>query len=93
MSDENENRKQDGRGVTQENEGGHRSQSQAEATESEDFSAQVEINLNPDFFVEFQLSVVEKKYSKQEMQDLLYEILPSIVAEDDILGVQLMPWN
>ena len=48
--------------------------------------------MNPDFFVEFQLSVVEKKYSKQEMQDLLYEILPTIVSEDDILGVQLMPW-
>ena len=60
----------------------------------EDFSAsrQTEVNLNPDFFVQFQLSSVERRYNRQEMQDLLYDLLPSIVPEKNILGVQLLPW-
>ena len=63
-----------------------------ESSEGKSASRQVEVNLNPDFFVEFQLSSIEKRYNRQEMQDLLYDLLPSIVPEKNILGVQLLPW-
>ena len=51
-----------------------------------------EVNLNPSFLVEFQLSLLEKKYEKKEIQEILHEQLSTIVPEKCILGFQLIPW-
>ena len=50
-----------------------------------------ELNLNPSFFVEFQLSVLEKRFDKKELRDLIHDQLTPIVDQKDILGIQLHP--
>ena len=49
-----------------------------------------EINLNPDLMVEFNISVLEKRMSSQELMDEMYECLIKVVSEDDISG--MYPW-
>ena len=58
---------------------------------SEPDDAANDINLNPSFLVEFQLSLLEKKYEKTEIQEILHEQLQLVVPEKKILGVQLIP--
>ena len=50
-----------------------------------------ELNLNPGFFVEFQLSVLDTRYDKKELRDLIHDQMVNLVDENCVLGVQLHP--
>ena len=50
-----------------------------------------DINLNPSLFTEFQLSVLDKRFEKKELRDLIHDQLTLIVDKKDILGIQLHP--
>ena len=50
-----------------------------------------EFNLNPGFFVEFQLSVLETRYEKKELRDIIHDQIVTLVDEGSVLGVQLHP--
>ena len=50
-------------------------------------------NLNPTLLLEFSLSVLEKRFDRDSMREILYDQLQTVVSVDDILGVSVVPFH